>query len=58
MLTKRNKIRFQIRKRGFVRTIKKKIQEKFEHFRLRFLGGVAFWIFAPIGSHVNENEKY
>ncbi len=34
--------------RSFVRTIGKKIQEKFERFRLRFVGGVAFWNF---GSH-------
>ncbi len=35
-----------------------KIQGKFDNCWLRFLGGVAFWIFALIGSHVSENEKY
>ncbi len=41
---------FKNPKRSFVRTIEKKIQEKFETFRLRFVG-VAFWNFL---SHVNE----
>ncbi len=40
-------------KRSFVRTIRNKIQEKFEKFWLRFVGE----IFAHIGSNVNENEK-
>ncbi len=40
-----------------MRTIGKKFQEKFESFQLRFVGGVAFEIFTPIGSHVNKNEK-
>ncbi len=40
---------FKIPQPIFVRTIRKKIQEKFENFRLRFVGGVAnFEIFAPI----------
>ncbi len=29
--------------RIIVRTIQKKIQEKFENLRLQFVGGVAFW---------------
>ena len=38
-----------------MRTIDKKFQEKFETFRLGFVGGVEF---AAAGSHVNKNEIY
>ncbi len=49
----------KIQNSTFVRPIEKKMQEKFENCRLRFVGGVGFWIIAPIGFMcVNENEKY
>ncbi len=51
----------KIQNNSFVRPTEKKIQEKFEKILFPqnwFEGGVAFLIFAPIGSHVNENEKY
>ncbi len=38
-----------------MRTIDKKFQEKFETFRLGFVGGVEF---AATGSHVNKNKIY
>ncbi len=41
----------------FVRTTVKKIQKMFERIQKRFEGG-SFEVLAPIGSHVNENEKY
>ncbi len=45
-------------KRSFVRTIEKKMQEKFENFRLRFVGILSVLkILVPIESHVNENGR-
>ena len=38
-----------------MRILKTKIQEKFENIWSRFVEGVA--ILAPIGSHINKNEK-
>ena len=50
---------FKIPKRSFVRAIGYKMQGTFEkNIRLRFVGGAAFEIFARIGSHVKDNEKY
>ncbi len=49
---------FKNPKHIFVRTIEKNFQEKLENFQLRFVGELAFEIFTPIWSHVNENEKY
>ncbi len=40
--------------RTFVRTTQKKIQKKFKIIPKRFEGGVAFEVFVPIGSCVNE----
>ncbi len=48
----------KIKNSTFVRTTEKKIQEKVEKIQKWFEGGVAFWSLAPIGSYVNENEKY
>ncbi len=37
---------------------KKRFQKKFGKHSKWFEGGVAFWSFAPMGSHVNENENH
>ncbi len=40
----------------FVRTTEKKIQKRFEKIQ-KWLEDWRFEVFAPIGSHINENEK-
>ena len=58
-----NSLKFQFQnfknhKCSYVTTIRKKIQEKFETFQLRFVG-VAFWnVRSHRVSYVNENENY
>ncbi len=47
----------KFQRRTFVKPIEKKIHENFQTILLWFEVVVAFWIFAPIESHVNENEK-
>ncbi len=65
MLMKTNKIRYNFNfqnfknpNRSFVKTIRVKIQEKFENFQLWSVGEVAFWNFRSHRAHVNKNEKY
>ncbi len=62
MKTKKQFLKFQFSKcknckECFVITIGRNIQEKFENFTLRFVGEVAFEIFASILFNVNENEN-
>ncbi len=44
---------FKNPKGSFMKTTEKKIQEKFDNFRLRYLGGYRFEPFVPFVSHVN-----
>ncbi len=51
-------LKFQIPKSIFTRTIDENIiQEKFENFRLRFVGGNVFWNFLSLLGLMLKNEK-
>ena len=41
---------------SYVRTIVRKIEDKFENLWLRFVGGIAFWFFSLTGTMVTKTE--